>query len=99
MTGMRVLIAAIVSGGLGLIGSPTWASAADARPADDPSRKFFEQYCQTCHTGTKPKGDFRVDTLAQDFADKVNREKWLNVVEQLQTGTMPPTRKASSYRQ
>jgi len=85
---MRVLIAAIVSGGLGLIGSPTWAS--DAKPTDDPSRKFFEQYCQTCHTGTKSKGDFRVDTLAQDFADKENRENWLKVVEQLKTGTMPP---------
>ncbi len=75
---------------MGLFGSPNWVSAADAKSTDDPSRKFFEQYCQTCHTGTKPKGDFRVDTLAQDFADKENREKWLNVVEQLKTGTMPP---------
>lgn len=91
---MRVLITAIVSGGLGLIGSPTWASAANDRPADNLSRKFFEQYCQTCHSGTKPKGDFRVDSLAQNFADKENREKWLNVVEQLKAGTMPPKGKA-----
>ena len=75
---------------MGLIGTATRASAADAKPTDDPSRKFFEQYCQTCHAGEKPKGDFRVDTLSQDFADKENREKWLNVVEQLKTGTMPP---------
>ncbi|MBI3861568.1 MAG: DUF1592 domain-containing protein [Planctomycetia bacterium] len=87
---MRVLIAAIVSGGMGLIGSPTWSCAADARPTDGPSRKFFEQYCQTCHSGTKPKGDFRVDVLARDFADKENREKWLSVVEKLKTGKMPP---------
>lgn len=90
MTGISVLIAGIVSGGLGLIGSATRAFAADVKPTDDPSRKFFEQYCQTCHSGTKPKGDFRLNSLGADFADKENREKWLTVVEQLKTGTMPP---------
>ena len=38
MTGMSVLIAGIVSVGLGLIGSATRASAADAKPTDDPSQ-------------------------------------------------------------
>ena len=90
MTGMSVLIAGMVTVGLGLIGSATRASAADAKPTDDLRRKFFEQYCQTCHTGAEPKGDFRFDSLSQDFADKENREKWLNVLEQLKTGTMPP---------
>src|SRR5687767_7722119 len=80
MPGMSVLIAGIVSCCLGLSGSATRASA-DAKPPADPSRKFFEQYCQTCHTGAKPKGDFRVDTLSQDFSNRENREKWLNVVE------------------
>src|SRR4029077_6441021 len=87
-TGMSVLIAGMVSGCLGLIGSATRVSA-DAKPTGDPSRKFFEQYCQTCHAGAKPKGDFRVDTLSRVFADKENREKWLHVVKQLKTGTMP----------
>ncbi len=87
--GMSVLIAGIVSGCLALIGSATPASA-DVKPTDGPSRKFFEQYCQTCHAGAKPKGDFRVDALSQVFTDKEGREKWLKVVEQLKTGTMPP---------
>jgi cytochrome c5 len=86
------LIVSIVSCCLGLIGSPARA-AADTKPTNEPSRKFFEQYCQTCHSGAKPKGDFRVDALSQDFADKANREKWLNVVEQLKTGAMPPKEK------
>src|SRR5688500_14537067 len=85
-----LLIAGIVSGGLGLIGSATLASAADAKSMDNPSREFFGRHCQTCHAGEKPKGDFRVDALSQDFAEKENREKWLNVAEQLKTGTMPP---------
>jgi len=84
-----VLIAGLVSCCLGLIGFTTRASA-DAKPTDDPSGKFFQQYCLTCHTGEKPKGDFRVDTLSQAFDDKDNREKWLTVVRQLKTGVMPP---------
>jgi mono/diheme cytochrome c family protein len=87
---MRVLVALVVSGGLGFAGSANLAFAADAKSTDDPSRKFFAQYCQTCHTGAEPKGDFRVDSLSQDFGDKLNREKWLHVIEQLKTGTMPP---------
>jgi cytochrome c5 len=90
---MGVMIAGIIAGGrLGPIGTATRASPADAKPTDDPSQKFkfFEQYCQACHAGAEPKGDFRVDSLSQDFAHKENREKWLNVVEQLKSGTMPP---------
>src|SRR5262245_9948074 len=87
--GMSVRIAGIVSGCLGLIGTTTWASA-DAKPSDDPSGKFFQQYCQTCHAGEKPKGDFRLESLSQVFDDKENREKWLTVVKQLKTGVMPP---------
>jgi mono/diheme cytochrome c family protein len=89
MPGMSVLIAGIASCCLGLIGSATRAPA-DAKPTDGPSRKFFERYCQTCHAGARPKGEFQVEALSQDFADKENREKWLNVVEQIKTGTMPP---------
>src|SRR5262245_25491095 len=89
ITGTSVLIAGVVSGCLALVGPATRASA-DARPTEDPSRKFFEQYCQTCHSGAEPKGDFRVDALSPDFADKESREKWQAVVEQLKTGTMPP---------
>ncbi len=87
---MRVLIMAIVSGSLWLVGFAHRASAADPQPAENPSRKFFEQYCVGCHAGAKPKREFRVDSLTPDFADKDNRDKWRNVIEQLKTGTMPP---------
>ncbi len=91
LTGMSVLIFGIVSCGLAMIGCPIRASATE--PTDDPSGKFFAQYCHGCHAGAEPKGDFHIDTLAQDFADKENRRQWLNVVQQLRAGTMPPTGK------
>lgn len=86
---MSVLIAGVVCCCLGLIETTTRASA-DEKSTDNPSGKFFQQYCQTCHAGEKPKGDFRVDTLSTVFADKENREKWQTVVKQLRTGVMPP---------
>jgi mono/diheme cytochrome c family protein len=88
--GMRVLIAGVVAAGWGMIGFATETMAADPSPINDPSRKFFEQYCHACHAGAEPEGEFRVDTLSPDFDDKANRTKWQKVLEQLNAGTMPP---------
>jgi hypothetical protein len=67
------------------------ANSADKTTSlENPSSAFFERYCYACHAVAEPKGDFRVDRLSQDFADKNNREQWLNVAEQLKIGTMPP---------
>jgi hypothetical protein len=90
LTGMSLLVAGVVSGSSGLTGSAAVTSAAGTKPADDSSRRIFEQYCHACHAGAEPKGDFRVDILTLDFDDKENREKWLNVVEKLRSGIMPP---------
>ena len=71
----------------------TCASGADAKPDADPVRPFFAQHCQGCHAGTKPKGNFRLESLSQDFDDKANRERWLTVLEQVKSGAMPPDEK------
>jgi mono/diheme cytochrome c family protein len=68
----------------------TLAAAAEA---DAPGLKLMGQYCRECHSGEKPKGDFRIDSLTQDFNNKANRERWLAVSEQLKAGTMPPKAK------
>jgi mono/diheme cytochrome c family protein len=83
----------LIAYGLATIGPATRATGADAKPADDPARPFFARHCQACHSGPKPKGDFRVDSLSLDFGEKANRERWLDVLEQLKTGTMPPKEK------
>ena len=53
-------------------------------------RDFFRQHCETCHSGAKPKGDFDLKTLARNFSDKKVRGHWLTVLDQLQSGQMPP---------
>ncbi|NBR85134.1 MAG: DUF1592 domain-containing protein [Proteobacteria bacterium] len=67
-------------------------SVAEAPSAntDNPAQRLFAQHCQKCHSGTKPKGGFDLDNLSQNFADRKTREQWLAVLEQLQTGAMPP---------
>jgi hypothetical protein len=66
-------------------------SAPSARADDaDASRAFLTQYCQTCHSGDKPKGDFRISDLKFDFADAAGRGRWAKVAELLESGTMPP---------
>ncbi len=53
-------------------------------------RDFFQQQCETCHSGTNPKGDFDSKTLTATFSDKQVRVQWLAVLDQLQSGQMPP---------
>src|SRR5689334_20481939 len=78
---------------LALTGNAAGTFGADAKPAADPTQPFFAQHCQGCHAGSKPKGDFRLDSLTQDFADDSNRKQWLKVFEQVKEGTMPPAKK------
>ena len=56
-------------------------------------RAFFDAHCTKCHSGEKPKGNWRIDDLGSDFADKVSRERWESVLEKLEAGEMPPKSK------
>jgi len=60
------------------------------KPLDEPVRAFLATHCQDCHRAEKPKGNFHLDRLSTDFSDKAGRERWLAVLEQLKTGSMPP---------
>ena len=51
---------------------------------------FFAQHCLKCHSGAKAKAGLAVDKLTADFADKTSRLHWERVLEQLETGDMPP---------
>src|SRR5262245_31987576 len=75
----------------GLAAGPTEPDPkTEPKPSDGPVPPFLGQHCKECHTGDKPKGKFRIDSLTQDFNDKANREKWLAALEQVKSGAMPP---------
>ena len=61
----------------------TGALAAEAPPTDAEARAFLNQHCLECHGAEKPKGKFRVDSLALDFSDRVSRDRWLGVLKRI----------------
>jgi hypothetical protein len=67
--------------------------AGKGMAADHPAAELFAAHCQKCHEGDKPKGDFRIADLSPDFSDESSRERWLAVLDQLQSGDMPPENK------
>jgi hypothetical protein len=51
---------------------------------------FIEEHCIRCHGPDKQKGKFRIDTLPVDFSDSTAAAKWLEVVDNINLGEMPP---------
>jgi mono/diheme cytochrome c family protein len=96
MKSMHLIIAAALAiaanfAGVGNNDQPRRESAA--RRSDDGVRLFLARNCLECHTGEKPKGNFRVDQLVTDFTDKANRQKWQTVLKRITAGEMPPKSK------
>lgn len=58
-----------------------------------PHAAFLDAHCAKCHSGEKPKGKWRVDELSSDFADAKSRARWEKVLEQIESGDMPPKSK------
>src|SRR5262245_42130511 len=73
-------------------------SAATTAFADEPVsservRPLLTKYCQECHLGDRPKGDFRIDQLSADFDTPAIRGRWLTVLKRVRAGEMPPSGK------
>ena len=63
------------------------------RTVDDQHvRPFLMKYCQKCHSGEKPEGEFAVDIgrLPNNFADPLIRGRWREIVNVLNSHEMPP---------
>jgi len=65
---------------------------ADEKAYDEQVRPLLARHCFDCHGAetAKPKGDFRLDTLSSAFADEASREQWLDVIQRVRDGEMPP---------
>lgn len=52
---------------------------------------FLNQHCLRCHGEKTQEADFRVDTqLTPDLSDRPNRQRWSEVVNAINSHTMPP---------
>ena len=74
---LRLLLAAC----LGLTGAVRGA---------EPFEAFLKQHCISCHGPDKAKGDLRLDQLSRDFKLGADTHHWAEVMEQVNSGEMPP---------
>ena len=51
---------------------------------------FLAKYCNACHDAKKQKGNFRLDTLARDFGGGKDVAMWVEVMDRINSGEMPP---------
>ncbi len=79
-----ILPVALVVGALGL------AVAGEVPPA---MRTLIKQHCTECHDAETKKGDLDLTGLSFALTERSTLETWLSVVEQLESGDMPPAKK------
>ncbi|MEA3213152.1 MAG: hypothetical protein QOE70_6209 [Chthoniobacter sp.] len=63
---------------------------AGAVRAAEPFDAFLETHCISCHGPKKEKGDLRIDQLSRDFKLGADAHRWADVIEQVNSGEMPP---------
>lgn len=51
---------------------------------------FLQQHCYQCHDARKAKAGLRLDTLGTDFLAGKNADTWHEVINQINSGKMPP---------
>jgi len=58
--------------------------------AAEPYDAFLEKHCISCHGPEKEKGDLRIDRLSRDFKVGADTHHWAEMIEQVNSGEMPP---------
>lgn len=71
----------VASLGFGLAGAARAAGQIDV---------FLEKHCISCHGPEKEKGDLRIDKLSRDFKLGADSHHWAEMIEQVNSGEMPP---------
>jgi mono/diheme cytochrome c family protein len=58
--------------------------------AAEPFEAFLLQHCSRCHGPEKEEGEIRLDRLSRDFKLGVDTHHWAEVLENVNSGEMPP---------
>ena len=82
-----------IRGGLSLLlACCSWFVASFAQGAVPV--KFFDKHCTGCHDAETKKGNLDLTALKPDFADAETFARWLKVHDRIESGEMPPKKKA-----
>ncbi|GAB5560023.1 MAG: DUF1592 domain-containing protein [Synoicihabitans sp.] len=72
------------------LGTLAQADSPQLYDSDTLAAKFVAEYCVNCHGPDKQKSDVRLDTLGFDFQDEDVAWQWLDAIDMLTIGDMPP---------
>ena len=53
-------------------------------------KPFFAKHCTSCHDGDLSEGELRLDNLAANFSDREPSGHWVEVLDRINLGEMPP---------
>jgi hypothetical protein len=73
--------AILLCNGHPLLGDDTWTKQM---------RPFLHKHCTDCHSGDEPEGELDLAAFENQRPIPTTRETWVNVLEMLQRGQMPP---------
>ena len=94
---MRIRLAFVGWPWLLLLALPLAVRAAN-NPIAPGIRPFLEKHCLECHGSQKPQGKLRLDNLAVDFSNREVARVWIEVMDRLNLGEMPPGKAAARHR-
>ncbi len=72
----------------------SWIGSAISHAAHAEPAAFFEAHCTECHDADTKKGNLDLTSLKRDFADAENFARWVKVHDRIESGDMPPKKKA-----
>jgi hypothetical protein len=74
-----------------------WCFQADAKSEvsiPNSIEPFFENYCFDCHDTDTSKADLDLEGLTRSIVDVADAQNWQDILDQLNSGEMPPKKKA-----
>ncbi len=75
---------------IGIAGERSTQQLANPSQYQQLVKPFLSQHCQACHDSETPNGELRIDSLAADFLNSQSAGHWIEVMDQLNLGQMPP---------
>lgn len=69
---------------------PNQPVVADTATFQNTVKPFFAQHCVDCHGADLAEGKLRLDTLPADFLTRQPAAAWVEVLDRLNLGEMPP---------
>jgi len=73
-----------------LFAAPPADALRDPTGLEQAVRPLFREHCISCHGPEKQSGDLRLDALEADFATPRTAGQWIEVMDKLNLGEMPP---------